>query len=165
MNKTETSPSLKEGTALSTNDSGLPLYAIQDGVASSIEEAGIIQLSQSSWTCFFPTRTGKVEFIDSAGNILLSFEPRPAEMRVCMNSCIGGAVGLQEWVYMPVNSSSYRVRIDLTMDGFEIICNNVLEKVFLHRFPPSGFCGTVKYTPGVGHFIAEPSKELCCSIL
>lgn len=109
---------------------------------------GVVQLDAYCWECFFPSRAGRVEFFDSHGNTMLILEPRPAEMRVNVNSCIGGVLGQPEWYYLPVNSSSYRVQIVLTHEGFSIVSGGVQDKLFHHRVAPSEFSGVVKYTPG-----------------
>ena len=109
----------------------------------------IVSISPECWQCFFPTRAGRVEFFDTFGNTMFLFEPRPAEMRVCMNSCIGGILGEPEYCYLPVNSKSYMVKIVLAQDGFAVVCDGVRQKLFSHRLPSSSFGGVVKFTPGI----------------
>lgn len=124
---------------------------------------GIVQRAgTSTWECFFPTRSGRVEFIDEVGNSMFIFEPRPSEMRVYMNSCVSGQLGEPEWCYLPVNSSSFRALISISEEGFVVVVDGSQLKLYHHRVPIYAFNGAVKYTPGFGQYHVSPASRDCC---
>jgi hypothetical protein len=147
-------------------DAAAPAMLLDDH--GRLLSAGTRQLPGTlCWECFFPSRTGIVEFFDAKGDTVFILEPRPMEMVVAMNACIGGQFGEQENTYIPLNSSSFRAFVTVTEIGFSVVFEDGVEhKLFRHRTPASSFSGFVKYTPGAPAPIHKPNNEsFCCVIL